>query len=124
MLRRPPRPTLFPYTTLFRSAAEETEGAMRVPERNDERRHGEGDRQQRAGDCGHEPYQHPHQREQMDLELDCGEVEAGSECVEGGSEQTPERGGGRAHQRRPIMRPSSSATLPTTATACQGLLRT
>src|SRR5689334_24538567 len=31
MLRRPPRSTLFPYTTLFRSEAEMAEGAAAVP---------------------------------------------------------------------------------------------
>src|SRR3989441_4245727 len=30
MIRRPPRSTLFPYTTLFRSQAAELEGALRA----------------------------------------------------------------------------------------------
>src|SRR2546422_5918795 len=30
MIRRPPRSTLFPYTTLFRSAVDETEARTRV----------------------------------------------------------------------------------------------
>ena len=31
MIRRPPRSTLFPYTTLFRSVIENTEGARTTP---------------------------------------------------------------------------------------------
>src|SRR5258706_14083574 len=33
MIRRPPRSTLFPYTTLFRSLARERDGKLVVPER-------------------------------------------------------------------------------------------
>src|SRR3712207_8487763 len=33
MIRRPPRSTLFPYTTLFRSRAVVPDGVERVPER-------------------------------------------------------------------------------------------
>src|SRR3712207_7728330 len=32
MIRRPPRSTLFPYTTLFRSVAAELAGVRRLPE--------------------------------------------------------------------------------------------
>src|SRR2546430_13739378 len=32
MIRRPPRSTLFPYTTLFRSRAQECSGARRLPQ--------------------------------------------------------------------------------------------
>src|SRR2546429_4088437 len=32
MIRRPPRPTLFPYTTLFRSAPAPTEETRKAPE--------------------------------------------------------------------------------------------
>src|SRR3989475_8261816 len=32
MIRRPPRSTLFPYTTLFRSLHDETLGGLRVPD--------------------------------------------------------------------------------------------
>src|SRR5256885_6341498 len=38
MIRRPPRSTLFPYTTLFRSPA----GEPSDPTRADQRRHGRG----------------------------------------------------------------------------------
>src|SRR3712207_7638797 len=39
MIRRPPRSTLFPYTTLFRS---NVDAAGRVVEKNDERLHRQG----------------------------------------------------------------------------------
>src|SRR3712207_7252903 len=42
MIRRPPRSTLFPYTTLFRSAREEERQQRRA--RDDERDHRRGDR--------------------------------------------------------------------------------
>src|SRR2546430_7623301 len=33
MIRRPPRSTLFPYTTLFRSRSEDFFGGVRIPKR-------------------------------------------------------------------------------------------
>src|SRR3712207_7216726 len=41
MIRRPPRSTLFPYTTLFRSEAEQHDHAMRHRAHGHERAHGE-----------------------------------------------------------------------------------
>src|SRR2546422_8558808 len=45
MIRRPPRSTLFPYTTLFRSQGEREPEARQPPEREDhvqdQRRHGQ-----------------------------------------------------------------------------------
>src|SRR3712207_9266177 len=37
MIRRPPRSTLFPYTTLFRSGAGVAEGGVEVPVHEDDR---------------------------------------------------------------------------------------
>src|SRR5258707_11031306 len=47
MIRRPPRSTLFPYTTLFRSLGRRRPDALRHPATGD-RRAGRGDRRQRA----------------------------------------------------------------------------
>src|SRR3712207_8739827 len=61
MIRRPPRSTLFPYTTLFRSYAREDQlEALRDEDRDEPdqvRGHRKGDPQERdgpveAGDCG------------------------------------------------------------------------
>src|SRR3712207_9265797 len=53
MIRRPPRSTLFPYTTLFRSHPEDPGGGQEVlrqgPEPRREPRRGGGDRRGRAG---------------------------------------------------------------------------
>src|SRR2546427_7133103 len=46
MIRRPPRSTLFPYTTLFRSGIEGKEGAL------PEGRHGAGRAPAQSGDGG------------------------------------------------------------------------
>src|SRR3712207_8121376 len=56
MIRRPPRSTLFPYTTLFRSVAGE-DGEHRGARHLDERRHhheaeGEGRQRQVGGGAG------------------------------------------------------------------------
>src|SRR2546425_2164971 len=40
MIRRPPRSTLFPYTTLFRSRASRADSARRDPVDDDRRVHG------------------------------------------------------------------------------------
>src|SRR2546426_8740854 len=40
MIRRPPRSTLFPYTTLFRSAVAEAERARRADQQRDSARKG------------------------------------------------------------------------------------
>src|SRR3712207_7269276 len=42
MIRRPPRSTLFPYTTLFRSAAVRADGGPRVDQGLHRRGHGGG----------------------------------------------------------------------------------
>src|SRR3712207_7604527 len=56
MIRRPPRSTLFPYTTLFRSVeGEELQGEPRVVQRHP----GDGEEEQRLGD--HEPAAPPPQ---------------------------------------------------------------
>src|SRR2546430_14373843 len=39
MIRRPPRSTLFPYTTLFRSLGDDGAGALHLVEPRDERDH-------------------------------------------------------------------------------------
>src|SRR3712207_8144808 len=59
MIRRPPRSTLFPYTTLFRSVADLRAGAGRVLQQSDDGggarggRFGEGDRgRERAAESG------------------------------------------------------------------------
>src|ERR1043165_2230092 len=44
MIRRPPRSTLFPYTTLFRSAAPHRQRLGRRHDRDARRRSGRGDR--------------------------------------------------------------------------------
>src|SRR2546430_5662315 len=51
MIRRPPRSTLFPYTTLFRSPAPETPGGSTRSSSNEEDRHEreEGERE-RSGE--------------------------------------------------------------------------
>src|SRR2546425_5119858 len=70
MIRRPPRSTLFPYTTLFRSIeqeycrARETQrkpGQRRVVEVQREASHGEfvGDQVAKTCGGGNEPGQHP-----------------------------------------------------------------
>src|SRR5438094_5808405 len=41
MIRRPPRSTLFPYTTLFRSSAPAENAAARVPSSGSPHRHSE-----------------------------------------------------------------------------------
>src|SRR3712207_7334776 len=52
MIRRPPRSTLFPYTTLFRSAmAVRADGRLAAPDEldgGDGRRHGEGEGRERV----------------------------------------------------------------------------
>src|SRR3712207_7345816 len=48
MIRRPPRSTLFPYTTLFRSRGGHGPGPAVVGEHRDVGPH--------AGRCGHQPY--------------------------------------------------------------------
>src|SRR3712207_7610146 len=55
MIRRPPRSTLFPYTTLFRSHADPPEGDQHPDARGGE---GAGERRPRdhAGDDGSEPF--------------------------------------------------------------------
>src|SRR3712207_8434624 len=51
MIRRPPRSTLFPYTTLFRSPGVVQVGALDLVA--DEQRHREGERQPREADDPH-----------------------------------------------------------------------
>src|SRR2546430_5776102 len=48
MIRRPPRSTLFPYTTLFRSRGPRARGARRDPETGRRSSHRPGDRRQLA----------------------------------------------------------------------------
>src|SRR5256885_12801710 len=60
MIRRPPRSTLFPYTTLFRSVLESEESATRLPE---DRRHlhaQPGARCRQSGDGGGDDQARPH----------------------------------------------------------------
>ncbi len=110
---------------------------MRVPQRHEQRGQNEGEREQRARERTDQAHEYPQQRQQVDLELDGGEVESGSHGVQTRAEQPAERRAqrligarilrgrfGRVHQRRPMSSPSSSATPPATATACQGLPRT
>src|SRR3712207_7135208 len=60
MIRRPPRSTLFPYTTLFRSRERAGEGVEAValagddPDREDEQPH--HDRRDAGHDRAHEPH--------------------------------------------------------------------
>src|SRR3712207_7867932 len=56
MIRRPPRSTLFPYTTLFRSSSGRGTG---VP-RGGLRPHCEGTRVSHASQCHDDPYHHGH----------------------------------------------------------------
>src|SRR5690242_20795600 len=60
MIRRPPRSTLFPYTTLFRSGRDEGRGGERQREDGDE-----ADRLRRLGRGGvqPDPGEHPRERE-------------------------------------------------------------
>src|SRR5690348_17792112 len=53
MIRRPPRSTLFPYTTLFRSPADAGRQGLRRP----------------ACECGHDPRPHSHRSEEHTSEL-------------------------------------------------------
>src|SRR2546426_5083425 len=56
MIRRPPRSTLFPYTTLFRSQREaEQDDSAGERRRRDRAAHAEGDRSGQSGDREHEP---------------------------------------------------------------------
>src|SRR3712207_8158904 len=50
MIRRPPRSTLFPYTTLFRSAREAGDPGRAEGQPGDAGEHGGARRQQRRGD--------------------------------------------------------------------------
>src|SRR3712207_8586251 len=54
MIRRPPRSTLFPYTTLFRSRRE-AEGARRAPRRPDRGRASEAERRRHRRRAGAGP---------------------------------------------------------------------
>src|SRR2546422_3539107 len=47
MIRRPPRSTLFPYTTLFRSRARDDVPAVEHEEQRDREQHVEGEQRQR-----------------------------------------------------------------------------
>src|SRR3712207_8788622 len=49
MIRRPPRSTLFPYTTLFRSVKNLVEGVCHLPCRADEQNEGNGERTEPRG---------------------------------------------------------------------------
>src|SRR5437660_2062961 len=56
MLRRPPRSTLFPYTTLFRSTVRRGEGQCGC-----DRKRAEG-RSRKTGACGHQTGKHEGRR--------------------------------------------------------------
>src|SRR5256886_14381285 len=51
MIRRPPRSTLFPYTTLFRSGGEPEEAVCRLVDLVEEESHVAARQQQGAGDA-------------------------------------------------------------------------
>src|ERR1035441_4936362 len=53
MIRRPPRSTLFPYTTLFRSLAEPEGGFQRFEEQTAEQPRQHPDTEKEAGVAGH-----------------------------------------------------------------------
>src|SRR5260221_876218 len=55
MIRRPPRSTLFPYTTLFRSLRRHQAGARRCAQQPGPGRHAELGRRCRATDRGRTP---------------------------------------------------------------------
>src|SRR5258708_29241998 len=66
MIRRPPRSTLFPYTTLFRSADRTALPRDGVPHRGD-RRHGEvPPRPGSPGGAGGESARRPAERDRLD----------------------------------------------------------
>src|SRR5438046_3987897 len=54
MIRRPPRSTLFPYTTLFRSIRVLSELAATDPDRLMEQRHGDGESPEDAAEAAAE----------------------------------------------------------------------
>src|SRR3989442_8442195 len=57
MIRRPPRSTLFPYTTLFRSQQQRDHGAH-LPERDQQGAPGRVSGQDRPGDSPHRSEEH------------------------------------------------------------------
>src|SRR3712207_9426729 len=91
MIRRPPRSTLFPYTTLFRSPGGEVDRAkvhgLGVPERGtrqirapgavDVHAHRRGEKDARTGDAGHGPSRAPGRAERRVERSDQDEVAAG-----------------------------------------------
>src|SRR2546426_3709052 len=50
MIRRPPRSTLFPYTTLFRSVGPEREGRLTNARNHEEERARDGERRDRGSE--------------------------------------------------------------------------
>src|SRR2546428_5897977 len=54
MIRRPPRSTLFPYTTLFRSGGSGQEGRVPAPDRPQPRGRGGGDRKSTRLNSSHD----------------------------------------------------------------------
>src|SRR2546422_7844387 len=64
MIRRPPRSTLFPYTTLFRSEGPGQGQVQRTPSRAAQRRNRRGPRNRRArrGGCGRRAVSRRHPR--------------------------------------------------------------
>src|SRR2546422_10856614 len=92
MIRRPPRSTLFPYTTLFRSV-HRTGLTWRAPQVGGDARQGGGDeRRDRAEHGGEGIHERVAQRDRVDADLRRGDEEGDGGAAGGALAREPERG--------------------------------